>query len=148
MTSIIKFTALSGAQDEAPPCYLLQVDEFCFLLDCGWNPHFTMATVRRRSRGVEPTLSLPLSLCTLSLCLSVSLSLSFMSYTRGHTHTLPTHRHLHQIDAILLTFPNMGHLGLLPYLMGRLGLKCPVYATVPVYKLGQIFLCDLHQVCV
>ncbi len=37
MTSIIKFTALSGAYDESPPCYLLQVDEFSFLLDCGWN---------------------------------------------------------------------------------------------------------------
>lgn len=37
MTSIINFTALSGAHNESPPCYLLQVDEFCFLLDCGWD---------------------------------------------------------------------------------------------------------------
>lgn len=37
MTSIIKFNALSGAHDESPPCYLLQVDNFCFLLDCGWD---------------------------------------------------------------------------------------------------------------
>ena len=41
MTSIIKFTALSGAHDESPPCYLLQVDQFCFLLDCGWNETFS-----------------------------------------------------------------------------------------------------------
>ena len=45
MTSIIKFTALSGAHDESPPCYMLQVDEFTFLLDCGWNEHFDMKVI-------------------------------------------------------------------------------------------------------
>lgn len=45
MTSIIKFTALSGAHDESPPCYLLQVDQFCFLLDCGWNENFNMNVI-------------------------------------------------------------------------------------------------------
>lgn len=41
MTSIIKLTVLSGAYDEGPLCYLLQVDEFRFLLDCGWNEAFS-----------------------------------------------------------------------------------------------------------
>ena len=45
MTSIIRFTALSGAQDESPLCYLLQVDEFRFLLDCGWNEKLQMDVV-------------------------------------------------------------------------------------------------------
>lgn len=40
MTSIIKVHALSGALDESPPCYILQLDEFRFLLDCGWNETF------------------------------------------------------------------------------------------------------------
>lgn len=57
-------------------------------------------------------------------------------------------RHIHHIDAVLLSFPDVSHLGLLPYLMGRLELKCPVYATVPVYKMGQMFMYDLYQVCV
>ena len=35
MTSIIKFSALSGAHDESALCYLLQLDEFRLLLDCG-----------------------------------------------------------------------------------------------------------------
>lgn len=39
-TSIIKLHTLSGSMDESPPCYLLQVDEFRFLLDCGWNEKF------------------------------------------------------------------------------------------------------------
>ena len=50
------------------------------------------------------------------------------------------------IDAVLLSFPDVAHLGLLPYLMGPLELKCPVYATVPVYKMGQMFMYDLYQV--
>lgn len=41
MTSIIKFTALSGASSDGPPCYLLQVDDYYFLLDCGWDEFFS-----------------------------------------------------------------------------------------------------------
>lgn len=38
MTSIIKFCPLSGAGGvETPPCYIMQVDEFRILLDCGWS---------------------------------------------------------------------------------------------------------------
>ena len=54
-------------------------------------------------------------------------------------------RHVQQIDAVLLSYPDVYHLGALPYLVGKLGLKCPVYATIPVYKMGQMFLYDLYQ---
>jgi len=40
MTSIIKLHAISGAMDESPPCYILQVDELRILLDCGWDENF------------------------------------------------------------------------------------------------------------
>lgn len=40
MTSIVKVHTLSGAMDESPPCYILQVDDFRFLLDCGWDENF------------------------------------------------------------------------------------------------------------
>lgn len=40
MTSIIKLHALSGAMDESPPCYMLQIDEVRILLDCGWDEKF------------------------------------------------------------------------------------------------------------
>jgi cleavage and polyadenylation specificity factor subunit 2 len=103
MTSIIKVTALSGAKGETPPCYLLQVDEFHFLLDCGWNENL--------SNEVTDNIK----------------------------------RYIHQIDAILLSHPDVVHLGALPYVVGRLGLKCPVYATIPVYKMGQMFMYDLYQ---
>lgn len=39
----------------------------------------------------------------------------------------------------------MVHLGALPYLVGKLGLKCPIYATSPIYKMGQMFMYDLYQ---
>ena len=37
MSSIIKFKAISGAYDDGPLCYMLQIDEYKILLDCGWN---------------------------------------------------------------------------------------------------------------
>lgn len=103
MTSIIKFTALSGAQNDGPNCYLLQVDEFTFLLDCGWDEWFSDSIIKK------------------------------------------IRRHMSQIDAVLLTFPDPQHLGCLPVLVGKLGMNCPIYATVPVYKMGQMFMYDLYQ---
>ncbi|XP_052767669.1 cleavage and polyadenylation specificity factor subunit 2-like [Mya arenaria] len=103
MTSIIRLQPLSGAEDESPPCYLLQVDEFRFLLDCGWDEDFSMPVMKEIKR------------------------------------------HVHKVDAVLLTYPDLLHLGALPYLMGKCGLSCPVYATVPVYKMGQMFMYDLFQ---
>jgi cleavage and polyadenylation specificity factor subunit 2 len=37
MTSYIKFTPISGARNEDPLCYLLELDDAKILLDCGWN---------------------------------------------------------------------------------------------------------------
>ena len=103
MTSIVKLQVFSGAYDESPPCYLLQVDEFRFLLDCGWNEDFNMTYIRE------------------------------------------VKRHAHLIDAVLLSYPDHNHLGALPYMVGKCGLSCPVFATIPVYKMGQMFMYDLYQ---
>lgn len=54
-------------------------------------------------------------------------------------------RYVKQIDAILLSHPDPLHLGALPYLIGKLELRCPVYATTPIYKMGQMFMYDVHQ---
>lgn len=103
MTSIIKLEALCGVQDDSPLCYLLQVDQFHFLLDCGWDDNFDMRyidTIRK---------------------------------------------HIHQIDAVLLSYADTTHLGALPYLVGKCGLTGSIYATVPVYKMGQMFMYDWYQ---
>uniref|UniRef100_A0A034WQU1 Cleavage and polyadenylation specificity factor subunit 2 n=1 Tax=Bactrocera dorsalis TaxID=27457 RepID=A0A034WQU1_BACDO len=54
-------------------------------------------------------------------------------------------RHVHTIDAVLLSHPDVYHLGALPYLVGKLGMNCPIYATIPVYKMGQMFMYDLYM---
>ncbi|KHN82608.1 putative cleavage and polyadenylation specificity factor subunit 2 [Toxocara canis] len=100
MTSIIKLEALSGVQDDGPLCYLLQVDEVFFLLDCGWDERFDMAYIEAVKRRVP------------------------------------------QINAVLLSYADILHLGALPYLVRKCGMSCPIYATVPVYKMGQMFLYD------
>ena len=55
-------------------------------------------------------------------------------------------RHIHQIDSVLLSYPDMLHLGALPYVVGKCNLDCPIYATIPVYKMGQMFMYDWYQV--
>lgn len=50
MTSIIKLQALSGAMDESPACYILQVDEVRILLDCGWDEKFDMEVIKEIKR--------------------------------------------------------------------------------------------------
>uniref|UniRef100_A0A915EET8 Cleavage and polyadenylation specificity factor subunit 2 n=1 Tax=Ditylenchus dipsaci TaxID=166011 RepID=A0A915EET8_9BILA len=99
MTSIIKVEALSGVQDDGPLCYLLQVDQVYFLLDCGWDDRFDLA------------------------------------YIDAIKLRIP------QINAVLISYADTAHLGALPYLV-KCGLNCPVYATVPVFKMGQLFLYD------
>uniref|UniRef100_A0AAG5CS74 Cleavage and polyadenylation specificity factor subunit 2 n=1 Tax=Anopheles atroparvus TaxID=41427 RepID=A0AAG5CS74_ANOAO len=103
MTSIIKLHAISGAMDESPPCYILQVDDVRILLDCGWDEKFDQ---------------------------------SFIKEIKKYVHT---------IDAVLLSYPDGSHLGALPYLVGKLGLNCPIYATIPVYKMGQMFMYDMFM---
>lgn len=60
--------------------------------------------------------------------------------------SLCLYRHVNHIDAVLLSYPDVAHLGALPYMVGKCGLSCPVFATIPVYKMGQMFMYDLFQV--
>ncbi|CAF1601439.1 unnamed protein product, partial [Adineta ricciae] len=94
---------ITGAYDEGALAYLLQTDDFRFLLDCGWDENFSLDIIEQYKR------------------------------------------HIKTIDAVLITYPDIYHLGALPYLVGHCGLKCPVYATIPVNKMGQMFMYDLHQ---
>ncbi len=102
-TSIIKVHTFSGSSSTNPPCYLIQVDDFYCLLDCGWSEDLSAQHVAELSKWVK------------------------------------------KIDAVLLSHSSMRHLGLLPHLVGKYGLNCPVYATTPVYKLGQLCCYDAFQ---
>ncbi|KAI1724503.1 metallo-beta-lactamase superfamily domain-containing protein [Ditylenchus destructor] len=47
-----------------------------------------------------------------------------------------------QINAVLVSYGDIPHMGALAHLVGKCGLNCPIYATVPVCKMGQLFLYD------
>lgn len=49
------------------------------------------------------------------------------------------------IDAVLLSHPDIPHLGALPYLVGKCGLAAPVVSTLPVWRMGQMFMYDAYQ---
>ena len=104
MTSIIKVTPLLGALDTGTAiCYLLKVDQFTLLLDCG------------------------------------------LDVTKLSEFTARIMQHINNIDAVLVSYPDVDHIGALPYLYGTLGLDCPIYGTVPVHNMGQMFLYDYYQ---
>ncbi|XP_076039081.1 cleavage and polyadenylation specificity factor subunit 2 [Oratosquilla oratoria] len=103
MTSIVKFEGVWGVGEEAPHCYLLTVDDFTFLLDCGWDEKFDKDYIDRLTR------------------------------------VLP------RVDCVLLSYPDPLHMGALPYLVGRCQMSCPIYATNPVHKMGQMYMYDWYQ---
>lgn len=46
--------------------------------------------------------------------------------------------HLEDLDLILLTHPDVKHLGALPYVLSKHSVKCPVVCTEPVCRLGEL----------
>lgn len=103
MGTRVQLTPLSGAHSEGPLCYLLDVDGFRFLLDCGWDDLFNVDSLQPLA-GVASS-----------------------------------------IDAVLLSHPDTLHLGALPYSVKRLGLTAPVYCTLPVNKMGLMYMYDHFQ---
>ena len=49
-----------------------------------------------------------------------------------------------RVDAVLLSHADVAHTGALPYARKHLGLRAPIYATLPVHKMGQMALYDAH----
>ncbi|CAL4082920.1 unnamed protein product [Meganyctiphanes norvegica] len=102
MTSIVKFEGVWGVGDETPHCYLLTIDDFTFLLDCGWDEKFDKDYAERLLKVMD------------------------------------------RIDCVLISFPDPLHMGALPFMVGK-GLSVPIYATIPVFKMGQMFMYDWYQ---
>lgn len=57
MSSIIQFKVISGSHDDSPLCYLLQIDEYKFLLDCGWNENFDVEIIEEYKKYFTMSLS-------------------------------------------------------------------------------------------
>ena len=66
MTSIIRLCPLSGGISDsigdsfAAHCYLLEVDQFTFLLDCGWDSKFSEDVIRELKRHVHKVRKVPI----------------------------------------------------------------------------------------
>jgi len=50
-----------------------------------------------------------------------------------------------KVDAVLISHPDLIHLGALPYAVGKLGLDAPIFVTLPVWRMGQMFMYDAFQ---
>lgn len=97
----ISFTPLYGVfTDHQAQSYLLSIDGFNILLDCGWNSFFD-----------------PL-------------------YLENLTKVAPS------VNVVLLSHPDVSHLGALPYAVENLGLTATVFSTLPVWRMGQMFMYD------
>lgn len=103
MAVTINFTPIYGVKSKLHcVCYLLEIDEVCILLDCGWNEDYNIEMLQ------------------------------------------PLERVINRIDLVLISYPDMYHMGALPYVIGKMGLKAPIYGTLPVYRMGQITLYNTH----
>eukprot|EP00177_Eucheuma_denticulatum_P006749 GFKZ01012268.1.p1 GENE.GFKZ01012268.1~~GFKZ01012268.1.p1 ORF type:complete len:828 (-),score=134.98 GFKZ01012268.1:100-2583(-) len=97
----ISFTPLYGVfTDHQAQAYLLSIDGFNILLDCGWNSFFD-----------------PL-------------------YLENLAKVAPS------VNVVLLSHPDVPHLGALPYAVENLGLTATVFSTLPVWRMGQMFMYD------
>ena len=104
MSGNVSVTAVLGVGSSSPHCYVLRVDDWSLLLDCGWNA------------AMDTSLFTPASLALIST-----------------------------VDAVLLSHSAFRHCGALPYIHRRLALSCPVYATLPVWRMGAMTLYDHYQ---
>ena len=57
----------------------------------------------------------------------------------------PLKQVVNDIDFVLLSHPDLAHIGALPYAVSKLGLNCPIYATLPVWQMGELFMYDVCQ---
>ena len=46
----VVFTPIYGVLSDSPVCYILEVDNTCILLDCGWREPFDAAAIQ----GLRP----------------------------------------------------------------------------------------------
>lgn len=102
--AVITFTPLYGVHSSSPCCaFLLDIDDVCILLDCGWTDEYDVELLA------------------------------------------PLQRVIDRIDLVLISHLDLAHMGALPYAIGKLGLKAPIYGTLPVHRMGQIALYDAYQ---
>lgn len=46
------------------------------------------------------------------------------------------------VNAVLISHPDLAHIGALPYAVAKLGLDAPIFSTLPVWRMAQMFMYD------
>ena len=67
MGTSVQVTPLSGVYNENPLSYLVSIDGFNFLVDCGWNDHFDPSLLQPLARFCSVSLYFPNGHCLTSL---------------------------------------------------------------------------------
>ncbi|PRP78105.1 cleavage and polyadenylation specificity factor subunit 2 [Planoprotostelium fungivorum] len=57
----------------------------------------------------------------------------------------PIREHVKRIQVVLVSHPDLRHIGALPHVVNRMGLNATIYGTIPVYKMGQMLMYDVYQ---
>ena len=141
---VLSVTPLFGVSSSSPHGYLLRCDDYTILLDAGWDHTFDTRpfdSVQQSDTHTPPTAlthctphpqrRLPLLCSPLAsvLCVCACLWCSVLS----------------DVDCVLLSHSGLRHVGGLSYLRRRCGLRCPVYATLPIQSMGAMTMYDVYQ---
>jgi cleavage and polyadenylation specificity factor subunit 2 len=152
MSASIKFTPLYGAHGGGAMSFLLQLGDFTILLDCGWLAPFDLQVLQplrevvhridaggRRHSSCAPH---PPNRGHAPRRLSAAARPPPRPTLRAPSFALTPPCPAPLAAAVLISHPDLAHMGALPFLVGRLGLAAPVYATGAVHKMGQMCLYD------
>ena len=156
MTTQICFEILYGETSRGPVCSILQVGNFKILLDCGWDDAYDTELLKPIEKVLKSD-GYGLQQCCSSLkgssqlCCQVERNVRCFCGVQIITIVMiPTKfrlcyaQVLDSVDIVVISHPDPAHLGALPYLVGRLKLHVPVYATVPCHRMGQMFMYDQY----
>ncbi|ETS62224.1 hypothetical protein PaG_03801 [Moesziomyces aphidis] len=138
-------------QEEEHPralAYLLQMDDVRVLIDCGSPEDFFFSGASKldlptsHATGSSDDQAESSSMAQQRDSDSASLDLSQLKAAPLDTllrELAPT------IDLVLLSHSSLDHLGLYAYAYAKLGLRCLVYATMPVQSMGKLTVLEATQ---
>ncbi|KAJ1597364.1 hypothetical protein NDA14_005783 [Ustilago hordei] len=138
----------SDASEQEHPralAYLLQMDDVRVLIDCGSPEDFVFSNSVSASTSDNHDGKAESS----SMAQQREASDPTASFDLDQLKAAPLDTLLRQlaptIDLVLLSHSSLDHLGLFAYAHAKLGLRCQVYATMPVQSMGKLTVLEAIQ---
>ncbi len=126
--------------------YLLQMDDVRVLIDCGSTEDFLFGGPAQLDSEPEADASQKQAQPESS---SMAQQRQAADLDIHHLKAAPLDTLLRQlaptIDLVLLSHSSLDHLGLYAYAHAKLGLRCQVYATMPVQSMGKLTVLEAIQ---